>query len=98
VQSVIKEIATKMENSSLAYRFQPLRLAFADHESLPLKLLGVVARGITRSNGPIALRSRPFSAKTTLLDLSNNKTTFAVPSCLDSNVNRWSLYLGKIVL
>jgi hypothetical protein len=96
-ESVVKEIETKMKDSPLAYRFQPLRSAFADHESLPLKLLGVAARGIARANGLIVLRPKSFSAATTLFDLVTNKTTFAATSCLDSDTNRWMMNLGEII-
>ena len=99
VKSIIKEIETRMKDSPLAYCFQPLRSTFGDHESLPLKLLGVVGRGISRGpHGLILLRSKPFSATTTLSDLINNKVTFAPPSCLDSDANRWAMYLGEIFL
>ena len=97
VKSVVKEVETKMKDSPLDYRFQPLRSAFADHESLPLKLLGVAGRGIARSNGLIVLRPKSFSAATTLLDLVSNKTVFAASSCLDSETNRWMMYLGEII-
>jgi hypothetical protein len=96
VKSVVKEVETKMKDSPLAYRFQPLRSAFADHESLPLKLLGVAARGIARANGLVVLRPKSFSAGATLFNLVTNKTTFAATSCLDSDTNRWMMYLGEI--
>lgn len=98
VKSIVKGVETKMKDSPLAYHFQPLRSAFADHESLPLKLLGVVSRGIARANGVIVLRPKPFTAATTLLDLITNKTTFAATSCLDSDTNCWMMYLGEIIL
>lgn len=97
VKSIVKEVETKMKDFPLAYSFQPLRSAFADHESLPLKLLGVAARGIARANGLVVLHPKSFSAATTLLDLVTNKTTFAATSCLDSETNRWTMYLGEVI-
>jgi hypothetical protein len=98
VKSIVKGVETKMKDSPLAYHIQPLRSAFADHESLPLKLLGVVSRGIARANGLVVLRPKPFTAATTLLDLITNKTTFAATSCLDSDTNCWMMFLGEIIL
>lgn len=96
VKSIVKEVETKMKDSPMAYRFQPLWSAFADHESLPLKLLGVAARGIARANGLVVLRPKSFSAPTTLFDLVTNKTTFAATSCLDSDTSCWAMYLGEL--
>ena len=97
VKLVVKEVETKIKDSPLDYRFQPLRSAFADHESLPPKLLGVAGRGIARPNGLIVLCPKSFSAVTTLLDLVSNKTVFAASSCLDNKTNRWMMYLGEII-
>lgn len=94
---IVNYVALLLTQSPLQYRFNETGLpGFAPLELLPLSFMYITGRGSsTRRDGQIRLKVLPHSKTATwnVNDLLNQKTTFALPTCV--NEGRLAVYLGK---
>lgn len=90
VYGLLEQTAQAMKDSPLKYVFDNQNTStrtryLGAHETVPLQLLGLVARGIPRRAGEVGLQPVPISAQFTLQDLALDRNKYASPLCIEDS-------------
>jgi len=97
VHSLIAQVSNDMRNSPSAYQFAPIpsrTIGIIAHETLPLQLYGLVARGVPHPCDQLVhIVCMPTDPYFTLEMVTADKRQYAAPVCIEGD--RFVIHLSK---